>query len=57
MDDWYLRSQLGKFRSGVRGANPKDVTGLQMRPMAMTLKDDKAVSDVVAHIATLSGGH
>jgi hypothetical protein len=25
--------------------------------MAMTLKDDKAVSDVVAHIATLSGGH
>jgi cytochrome c oxidase subunit 2 len=57
LDDWYLATQLYKFKSGIRGVNPKDVTGGQMRPMALTLKDDKAVADVIAHIATLSGGH
>jgi cytochrome c oxidase subunit 2 len=56
LDDWYISTQLYKFKSGVRGVNPKDVTGGQMRPMALTLKDDKAVADVIAHIATLSGG-
>ncbi len=52
--DWYLVSQLGKFRKGIRGANPKDVTGGQMRPMSMTLADDQAVKNVVAHINTLA---
>lgn len=56
LDDWYITAQLYKFKAGVRGVNPKDVTGGQMRPMALTLKDDKAVADVVAHIGTLSGG-
>lgn len=51
--DWYLVRQLGKFKSGVRGANPKDVRGGQMRPMAATLADEKAVMDVVSHIQTL----
>lgn len=57
LDDWYLATQIHKFKSGVRGANPKDVTGAQMRPMAATLKDDQAVADVVAHLRSLSGGH
>lgn len=52
--DWYLVSQLTKFRKGIRGANPKDVTGGQMRPMSMTLADDQAVKNVVAHISTLA---
>lgn len=56
LDDWYIQRQLYKFKAGIRGVNPKDVTGGQMRPMALTLKDDKAVADVIAHIATLSGG-
>lgn len=52
--DWYLDLQLHKFKDGIRGANPEDVTGSQMRPMAMTLVDDQAVKDVVAYIETLS---
>jgi cytochrome c oxidase subunit 2 len=51
--DWYLARQLGKFKAGVRGAHPKDVRGAQMRPMAMTLADDQAVNDVIAHVNTL----
>ena len=52
--DWYLLNQLKKFKSGVRGANPKDVTGAQMRPMSMTLPDEQAMKDVIAYIRTLS---
>jgi cytochrome c553 len=51
--DWYLVSQLKKFKSGIRGTNPLDVTGGQMRPMSMTLADEQAMKNVVAHIATL----
>lgn len=52
-DDWYLAKQIGKFKSGIRGADPQDASGATMVPMAMTLPDDKAVADVLAHIATL----
>ncbi len=52
--DWYLVSQIKKFKTGVRGAHPKDVTGAQMRPMAMTLADEQAMKNVVAHIGTLA---
>lgn len=51
--DWYLVTQLKNFKSGIRGAHPKDVTGAQMAPMAKTLADDKAIDDVVAYIMTL----
>jgi cytochrome c553 len=53
--DWYLVSQLRKFKAGIRGTAPGDVTGAQMRPMAMTLPDDAAIQDVVAYINTLPG--
>jgi cytochrome c553 len=53
--DWYLLSSLKKFKSGVRGTAPGDITGSQMRPMAMTLADEQAMKNVIAHIATLSG--
>lgn len=51
--DWYLLAQLKKFKSGVRGAGPGDVTGAQMRPMAATLTDEQAMKDVIAYIQTL----
>lgn len=51
--DWYLARQLQYFKDGVRGTNPKDVFGMQMRPMAMTLPDEKAIKDVVAYMMTL----
>lgn len=52
-EDWYLVTQLKNFKSGVRGAQPNDTYGMQMRPMAMTLADDQAILDVVAYINTL----
>ena len=52
--DWYHLSQLKKFKEGIRGGNPADITGSQMRPMAMTLVDEQAMKDVIAYIQTLS---
>ena len=52
--DWYLQTQLHNFKQGIRGSKPEDVTGGQMRPMAMMLADDQAVLDVIAYIQTLS---
>ncbi len=51
-NDWYLASQLQKFKDGVRGADPQDDTGLQMRPLAVSLANEQAIKDVVAHIMT-----
>jgi cytochrome c553 len=53
--DWYLISQLDKFRSGVRGGNPSvDVNGSTMAMQAqMILKEDQDILDVVAYIGTL----
>jgi len=53
LPDWYLLAQLLKFKEGIRGAHPKDVEGMQMRPMAMMLPDDQAMKDVIAHIHAL----
>ncbi len=52
-DDWYLVLQLQNFRSGIRGTDPNDMRGAQMRPMAVSLPNDQAVQDVVAYIMTL----
>jgi len=52
--DWYQKTQIENFKAGIRGTNPKDTTGMLMRPMAMTLVDEQAVLDVIAYITTLS---
>ena len=52
-DDWYMLNQLKKFKAGIRGSNPKDVTGAQMAPMASTLVDEQAMKNVIAYIQTL----
>lgn len=52
-DDWYLATELRKFRSGVRGTSPKDAEGRLMRPMARSLADEDAVRNVVAYVETL----
>jgi cytochrome c oxidase subunit 2 len=54
LNDWYLLSQLQKYKSGLRGANTKDAEGILMRPMSMTLADEQAMKDVVAYIQTLA---
>lgn len=53
IDDWYLATQLRKFKSGVRGNNPKDLEGRLMRPMARGLATEDAVRNVVAYIDSL----
>ena len=52
--DWYHVAQLHKFKKGIRGGNPEDITGSQMRPMSMVLADDQAIKDVVAYIQSLN---
>ncbi len=52
-DDWYLATQLRKFKSGVRGNSPKDLQGRLMRPMARALADEDAVRNVLAYVDSL----
>jgi cytochrome c553 len=52
-DDWYLVREIRKFRSGVRGTNPKDTEGQLMRPMARALHDEDAIRNVIAYVETL----
>jgi len=52
-EPWYLERQLKNFRAGIRGANPKDKYGMQMRPMALTLSDDQSISDMVAYVSNM----
>lgn len=53
LPSWYLVRQLQNFKAGIRGADPKDTYGAQMRPMSMTLANDQAIKDVVAYIKSL----
>ena len=52
--DWYIKSSLEKYKHRIRGGDNRDTWGLMMAPMALTLTDEQAVNDVVAHIMTLS---
>ena len=52
-DDWYLVRQIQGYQKGLRGYDPKDTFGQQMKPMAATLPTEKAINDVVAFINTL----
>ncbi len=51
---WYMRRQLEHFKSGTRGAHPKDVYGQQMAAMVGTLQNDSAIDDVVAYVETFA---
>ena len=52
-EPWYLERQLNNFKGGIRGADPKDPFGMQMRPMALTLANDQAVSDMAAFLSSM----
>lgn len=51
--DWYLVTQLERYRSGARGFSADDIAGAQMRVIAVSLPDSNAITDVVAFINTL----
>ena len=55
LPDWYVARQLWGFKNGLRGENPRDVYGQQMRPMAMALPDEEAINNISAYIATFDG--
>jgi cytochrome c553 len=54
LNDWYLLAQLRNYRDGVRGSNPEDNYGVQMRATVQILGDDQAMQDVVRYITTLN---
>ena len=51
-EDWYIVRQLKKFKEGIRGTDPNDIPGMQMRPVALTLKDEEAMKSLAAYIKT-----
>ena len=52
--DWYMLSQLRKFKAGIRGWRPDDTWGGVMRGMSTTLVNEQAMKDLIAHMQTLS---
>ena len=50
--DWYLATQLTNYQRGWRGADGRDTYGAQMRAIAATLPDEKAIAAVIAYINT-----
>jgi cytochrome c oxidase subunit 2 len=54
MQDWYLERQLNNFRKGIRGTTEGDTYGAQMQQIAVSIPDDKTVTDLVAYINSLS---
>lgn len=53
LSDWYIFAQIIKFKSGLRGSDPRDAGGMLMKPMAETLADEQAIKDVTAYIGSL----
>ena len=53
LNDWYLVRQLQNYLSGVRGSDPADSYGMQMRASTQLLGNDEAILDVVSYITTL----
>jgi cytochrome c553 len=52
LTSWYVDEQLAKFRSGLRGADPRDTHGRQMRAAVLPL-DEQALAEATAELATL----
>ena len=50
LESWYLKSQITKFKTSLRGAHPDDVYGAPMIPMMALLKDEQAIDDVIDYI-------
>jgi cytochrome c oxidase subunit 2 len=53
MNEWYIETELRKFRAGVRGAEFDDIEGMRMRPMSLSLNGDADVKAVAQYVASL----
>jgi cytochrome c553 len=54
LPEWYVKSQLQKFRVGHRGQHFDDIAGMRMRPMSIALANDADVAAVAAYVASLA---
>ena len=50
LNDWYLKTQIWKFKKSIRGAHPDDKLGAQMITMMAMLPDDQSINDVIAYL-------
>jgi len=53
LQDWYIVSQLKKFRDGIRGSHESDTEGAKMHRVSGPLSDE-SFRDLAAHIADLA---
>lgn len=53
LPQWYIEGQLKKFKAGGRGTHFDDITGMQMRPMAMSLATDAEIATIASYVAQL----
>lgn len=51
--DWYVVTQLKKYRAGLRGAHKDDIGGAPMRAMTMLLQDEQSLNDIAAYVLSL----
>ncbi len=54
MERWYVDAQLAAFRAGWRGADPADMPGHEMRPVAAVLPNDATVARAAAYVETFA---
>ena len=53
LQDWYIVSQLKKYRAGLRGAEKEDLDGTKMLRITNQMTDDNFI-DLSAHLAELA---
>jgi cytochrome c oxidase subunit 2 len=49
METWYVERQLQAFKKGWRGRHERDISGMEMRPMAAMLSNDE-IEAVAAYV-------
>lgn len=53
LPDWYIIEQVTKFKGDLRGANPDDMEGHRMRPLARTLYHPGDIENVAAYVSKM----
>ncbi len=54
LQDWYLASQLKKYKNGMRGVLKEDVNGQKMAFSSSFIEDEATLKSVAAYLLTLS---
>jgi len=53
MGEWYVAAQLQHFKSGARGTHFDDISGMRMRPMALSLLREGDIEAVSKYVSSL----